>query len=96
MKLGKMIKESWKKLPVRLLIVVLFTVLPINMISIVVSGMVFYNSTRQIRDSYQRELDSGMTYFFKLLEDMVLFYESFVTVYFVDLTLSSDAEGDNL
>lgn len=96
MKLGKMIKESWKKLPVRLLIVVLFTVLPINMISIVVSGMVFYNSTRQIRDSYQRELDSGMTYFFKLLEDMDHYYDSFVTDYLEDLTLSSDAEGDNM
>lgn len=96
MKLGKMIKESWKKLPVRLLTVVLFTVLPINMISIVVSGMVFYNSTRQIRDSYQRELDSGMTYFFKLLEDMDHYYDSFVTDYLEDLTLSSDAEGDNM
>lgn len=96
MKLGKMIKESWRKLPVRLLIVVLFTVLPINMISIVVSGMVFYNSTRQIRDSYQRELDSGMTYFFKLLEDMDHYYDSFVTDYLEDLTLSSDAEGDNM
>lgn len=96
MKLGKMIKESWKRLPVRLLIVVLFTVLPINMISIVVSGMVFYNSTRQIRDSYQRELDSGMTYFFKLLEDMDHYYDSFVTDYLEDLTLSSDAEGDNM
>lgn len=96
MKLGKMIKESWKRLPVRLLTVVLFTVLPINMISIVVSGMVFYNSTRQIRDSYQRELDSGMTYFFKLLEDMDHYYDSFVTDYLEDLTLSSDAEGDNM
>ena len=91
-----MIKNSWKRLPVRLLIVVLFTVLPINIISIVVSGMVFYNSTKQIKESYQRELDSGITYFANLLKDMDHYYDSFVSDYLEDLTLSTDTDGDNM
>ena len=96
MNLKKKIKRGWKRLPMRLLIVVIFTVLPINIISIVVSGMVFYNSTKQIKESYQRELDSGITYFANLLKDMDHYYDSFVSDYLEDLTLSTDTDGDNM
>ena len=96
MNLKKKIKRGWERLPMRLLIVVIFTVLPINIISIVVSGMVFYNSTKQIKESYQRELDSGITYFANLLKDMDHYYDSFVSDYLEDLTLSTDTDGDNM
>lgn len=66
MKIKEMVKYGWMRLPVRLLTVIVFTVLPINMISIAVSGMVFFNSVRQIKDSYQRELDGGLSYFSNL------------------------------
>ena len=70
MNIRKTIYRGWQRLPVRLLAVVIMTILPLNIISIVVSGMVLYNSTNQIKESYQRELDGGLTYFFNLMEDM--------------------------
>lgn len=96
MKLKNWIRNGWKRLPVRLLTVVICTILPINIISIAVSGMVFYNSVHQIKDSYQRELDGGLTYFANLLEDMDHYYDSFVTKYLEDLTLGTSWDGDNM
>ena len=96
MNIGKTIHRGWQRLPVRLLAVVIMTILPLNIISIVVSGMVLYNSTNQIKESYQRELDGGLTYFFNLIEDMDHYYDSFVSEYLEDLTLSTENTGDNM
>ena len=96
MKIYKAVKAGWKRLPVRLLTLILLMVLPINVISIVVSGIVFFNSVHQIKDSYQRELDGGLTYFLNLIEDMDHYYDSFVTEYLEDLTISTTPDGDNM
>lgn len=96
MKIRQMIKKGWRRLPVRLLTVIVLTVLPINLISIVVSGMVFFNSTEQIRDSYQRELDGGLTYFSNRLDDMDHYYDNFVTQYLEALTLGMEEETDRM
>ena len=96
MNIGKTIHKGWQRLPVRLLAVVIMTILPLNIISIVVSGMVLYNSTNQIKESYQRELDGGLTYFFNLIEDMDHYYDNFVSEYLEDLTLSTENTGDNM
>ena len=96
MKIKEMVKYGWMRLPVRLLTVIVFTVLPINMISIAVSGMVFFNSVRQIKDSYQRELDGGLSYFSNLIEDMDHYYDSFVTEYLEDLTIRTSMDGDRM
>ncbi len=92
----QMIKKGWRRLPVRLLTVIVLTILPLNMISIVVSGMVFLNSTEQIRDSYQRELDGGLTYFSNRLDDMDRYYDNFVTQYLEALTLGMEEETDRM
>lgn len=94
MKIYEAVRAGWKRLPVRLLTTIIFMVLPINVISIVVSAMVFFNSVSQIKDSYQRELDGGLTYFSNLIADMDHYYDSFVTEHLEDLTISTTANDD--
>lgn len=93
MKLKKIFRGGWKRLPVRLTGVIILTFLPLNIISILVSEMVFLNSTRQIKDAYQRELNMGLSSFAVTMNEMENRYDNFVSEYQDELTMASVSDN---
>ena len=87
-------EKIWKKLSFQVLTVVFCTFLPVNIVAIVVSGMILLKSTDQIRDSYQKELDTAMASFSFSLSEMEDRIDDFTRTYLTELTLAES--NDNM
>ncbi|MCM1025535.1 MAG: histidine kinase [Roseburia sp.] len=90
-RLGKK-RGKWNTLSVRLAYLVTVTFLPVNLLAILVSGVIFFQASGQIRDAYQRELDTAMSRVTLGLERLEEGYSDFLVSYMTELTLASDSD----
>jgi len=77
----------WGSLSSRLAGLVLITYVPVNLFAILVVSVMLIQSSRQVQDSYQRELDTTMGRLSSDLEKLEEGYTDFLTEYMFELTV---------
>lgn len=68
------------------------TFLPVNLLAVIVCGVIINQSSNQVQESYQRELDVGMDRLVSDLEQVEDRFSDFLIEYMTELTLE---EADN-
>lgn len=68
------------------------TFLPVNILAVIVCSIIIHQSSNQVQESYQRELDAGMDRLVSDLKNVEDRFSDFLIEYMTELTL---AEADN-
>lgn len=83
-----------KKLSVRLLAAMCAICIPMNLLTILVAGIMLQKAGKEVKESYQRELDIVMEQFEEGLYKLESDTDDFVSQYLTELML--EAESDNM
>ena len=89
----KRFKKLWKGLAFRLLWTVCWSFLPLNIMAVLVSGIVIWNSSEQTVNFYQRDLNAAMMRFEMDLQKIDEQVDSFVMEYLSELTLTGGSDN---